>query len=393
MSEIDQSETEPQELGFLERAALRAFRRWEDKAEREAENAVHVLDQDEQKALRGIQRGVVFRAALIGALTASIAAAAEVWLETRMLGGAPDAATFSEKLHFWLALAPVIGIAAVLEIGLLYWDGLRSVHRLSKAAGLVLFDGPAQMSGIALALARAALELPNPQTGHGIDAHREVSKLWLLSVGLLYKAKVGLTSFLVKALIRRAAGRSLVRAWLIWAAVPVTAVWDAIVAYRMIREARLRAIGPSAAEEIARALFEGDKALSSAAEQATLQAVGSCIVSTHDAHPNLLALLDALERRVTPDEETVLDSTSEFMKSLEALSLEERRRVLEVAVVAAVLDGKLSGDERAMIQRAQAICQVEGLAGVERLRKSFVKGRGMTERAVERAIGTPIRPD
>ncbi|MEZ4248654.1 MAG: hypothetical protein R3B99_10480 [Polyangiales bacterium] len=228
------------ELGRLERFALRYLERAYGRVPARVDDAVHVLDTEERAQLRRIELGVVFRAALIGAFTAAIGAVVEIEA-TALLGDDPDAATFDQQLLFWAIVGPTVGVTAVLEIALLYWDGLRSVHRLAVAAGLPLFGAQDEPRTTALALARAALELPNPRTAHGIDAHREASKLWLASVGLLYKAKVGLTAFLAKALIRRAAGRSLLRAWLVWVAVPVTAFWDAVVAWRVIREAASRA--------------------------------------------------------------------------------------------------------------------------------------------------------
>ena len=90
-------------------------------------DGVHVLNPEERSELRGIERWMVIRAAIAGALSGLIAALAEVQAGP-LLGVDPDAATMGQQLDFWLLVGPVIGIATVFEIGFLYWDALRSVH-------------------------------------------------------------------------------------------------------------------------------------------------------------------------------------------------------------------------------------------------------------------------
>ncbi|MEM9071992.1 MAG: hypothetical protein AAGE52_26030 [Myxococcota bacterium] len=379
------------QLGILERWALRYLeKRFRKSPTAAGDDDVHVLNESERQRLRRIEQGVVLRAALIGAVTAAFAAGVEVLCTPWLLGPDPEAATWEMQAKFWAVVGPLIGVAAVIEIALLYWDSLRSVYSLSDAAGLRLFGQGPQTRTTALALARAALELPNPQTAEGIDAHREVSKVWLVTVGLLYKLKVGLTSFLLKALVRRAAGRAAVRAWLVWVAVPVTALWDAITAWRIVREARLRAMGPSAAHELASALFEDRPPLSEGARVAALQAVGGSIVSTHDMHPNLLALLRAVEGHLGDSAGYVLDDTKRFLEQLDSLDPKERLRALEVLAVSAIIDGRVTRTERELVADAQTRCGRQGLGGLRYLRRRFLAGQPLTLHDVQRAIGVPI---
>jgi len=389
---VDGAPASEEELGRLERLALRYLEKRERRRPTEPhDDDVHVLNPEERRALRAIERNVVIRAALIGACTAGLAAFVEIEAMA-LLGEDPDVAPWQAQLEFWLVVGPMIGVMAVLEIGLLYWDSLRSVHDLARAAGLEIFEGP---RGLAVAMARAALEMPNPRTGaEGIDAHREASKIWLVTIGLLYKAKVGITAFLVKALVRRAAGRSLVRAWLVWVGVPITALWDALVAWKVIREARLRAMGPSAAREVADALFPDDgtrEKLTPEARDAALMAVGGCIVRTQDRHPNLLALLDALEHEIGEvRDEVVLDDSERFVAQVEKLEDEERERVLEVFAVSAVIDGRLTRGERELFERIQQLAGRRGTEGLAALRKRFLRGEEITRAQVRTAIGEDV---
>lgn len=185
----------------------------------EAEDAVHVLNPNERRALARIQRGAIARAAAAGAISAGVAAALDLfWLQKT--GITPE----SDAMTYWGLLAAISGVTAFVEIAYLYFDALRSVLSLSRTAGLNIFSSDIEARrAVARALARAALELPNPpHRAFGVDPRRELSRTRLILVTLLYKAKIGLTNFLLKAVLRRAIGRAAVRAWLVFVAVPVS---------------------------------------------------------------------------------------------------------------------------------------------------------------------------
>ncbi|MFO0646873.1 MAG: hypothetical protein U0326_11595 [Polyangiales bacterium] len=141
----------------------------------------------------------------------------------------PSGAPFAAYAHYWGIVGGVTVVASVLEIAWLYWDGLRAVHALAHAAGLDLAEDPngEDPTGVVWALARAALELPNPPDGvAGLDPMLpEASKLKLVLASTVYKLKVALTGFVMKALVRRALGRAATRAVLELVAAPVTAIW------------------------------------------------------------------------------------------------------------------------------------------------------------------------
>jgi hypothetical protein len=161
-------------------------------------------------------------------------------------------------VRFYAVLGAATVIASVIEIAFLYWDGLRSVHQLAHAAGLDLFpETENDDAAVAAAMARAALELPNPiQNLFGVNPRREASRLRLIVASLVYKAKISVTNFLVKMLVRRTVGRAFVRSWLPFVAVPLTAAWNGVVCRLIIREARIRAMGPSAAKEMLDVILE-----------------------------------------------------------------------------------------------------------------------------------------
>jgi hypothetical protein len=238
------------ELALLERFGLSILRRSPaHPAVAGEDDPIHVLNPDERRALRRIERGAVLRAATAGALSGSASAGAAIWAR-RFLGPEGAAHSSADALRFWGTVGCATLVASAFEIGFLYWDALRSVHRMATAAGLKLSQQELSRDQreIALALARAALELPNPPHSElGVDPRRE-SIRWILALAsLLYKAKIALTNFLFKGVLRSLIGQSLATAALELVTVPVTAIWNAVVCWYVVREARLRAMGPSAA--------------------------------------------------------------------------------------------------------------------------------------------------
>ncbi len=345
-------------------------------------DAIHVLNADEREAVTRVERGAIVRSCLAGAVSASIAAAAEVWASASL---GDDAALFSgESLRFWAIVGGATAIAAVLEIAFLYWDILRSVHELSSVTGLRLFGKSEEETNevIAQGLARAALELPNPiEIGQRINPRREASKWRLLFASVVYKLKVGVSNFLFKMLVRRILGRvlvrSLVNSLLPFAAVPITAAWNGVVTWLVMREARLRAMGPSAAREWVEVVFADAPALTEAGRLAAVRAVAAAIVRTQDLHPNLVALLNEVIEKAGDTGTAELDDPDAFLRSLESLGAGEQRLALQLVSAACVMDGRVTRREKRLITEAfTALGRPVLLDAVEKLRHAFVAGHG-----------------
>lgn len=357
-------------------------------------DAVHYLNSEERAGLRRVQVGAVARSALAGALSASVSAAAELWANAFIPENVPVWSLAS--LHFWLIVGGATAAASVIEILFIYWDTLRAVHRLAHVAGLDVFGphGQGEHRAIAAALARAALELPNPVDGDvRVNPLRESSRAMLLAASLAYKAKIGVTNFLFKMVVRRMLGRVLVRSALNtlvpFVAVPVTALWNGVVTRKVLEEAKLRAMGPSAAEELTSLVFAEVPALSDAGRLAALRAVAAAIVRTQDLHPNLVALLEQVRQRAGDTGNAELDDVGEFLGSLGALPANERRVALQLLAVAIAVDGKVTAKETRLYADAlEAVGMPPDLAPVVRLTRAFAHGEGVAVEAL-RAMGAP----
>lgn len=366
---------------LLERVGVRYFRaRSSTRPSVTSIDAIHVLNPQERAAMRRVQAGAIFRSALAGALSGGASAAAEIIAEPLL---PPGAALFSaEGLKYWTFLGGVTLLAAVLEILFLYWDTLRSVHELAREAGLELFGKDRKTSDEALVdgLARAALELPNPiDLSARVNPHREVKKWRLVLASLAYKAKVGVTNFLVKMLVRRMLGRVAVRsvlgALVPFVAVPVTATWNALVTWRVLREARIRAMGPSALAELIETAFSDVANLSPQGRLSAVGAVAAAIVRTQDLHPNLVRMLSLVSKRAGDTGNNELDDVGQFLITLKALAPEELRLSLQLLALALAVDGKVTAREAKLWKDAQAAAgKPLDLKPVELLRRAFARG-------------------
>jgi hypothetical protein len=343
---------------LTERLALRVMRRQPNLAPvASADDPIHLLNPEEREALRRIQRWTVIRAAIAGALSATATFVASVLAHRSHPIDGPRV-SLHNLVTYWGWVGAVTLVASIVEIGFLYFDALRAAHRMACAAGLKLDPDTTREhdNEVLIMLARAALELPNPlKPLHGIDPLREASPLFVLLVSLLYKAKIALTTFLVKGILRGALGRAAARAVLDFAGVPVTAIWNAIVCRFVLREAQLRILGPSAIAELIE-VYSQSMQLSPAGWLVAERAVAGAVVRTRDFHPNHLALIRALTKQLPIEEVPEADDTQRFIRELALLDRADQTFALRVLVTASILDGRLTRAERRLLQQAFGVC-------------------------------------
>src|SRR5687767_9854564 len=118
-------------LPLFERLGLAVLRRAPARAPvAGADDPIHVLNADEQRELRRIERRAVLRAATAGALSGAATAAAAIWAH-RFIGVDGTPLSAGDGARFWLVVIGVTIVASIFEIGFLYWDALRSVHAMA----------------------------------------------------------------------------------------------------------------------------------------------------------------------------------------------------------------------------------------------------------------------
>jgi hypothetical protein len=176
--------------------------------------------------------------------------------------------------------------------------------------------------------------------------------------------------------VQRVLPRIASRYVLAFIAIPINGLWNGLVCWWVLREARIRVMGPSAAAEMLDAVLEHEPEPTPELAIALHRAVASCIVRTRELHPNHVAMMRAARQRLgDPIEDSELDDSVVFLKNLPQLSLAERRVVLRLLAAAAILDGRLVRPERRLLAEAYDAAQIpSGVEHVEKLRRAFVAG-------------------
>ncbi|MGZ8225003.1 MAG: LBF_2804 family protein, partial [Methylobacter sp.] len=158
-------------IGFLERAGVNYYRRLAESVDRKTG------DYAEDDSLCFLSVLITDYAAIIAFFIgagSSIPAVVLEWL-------------YMEKMDFYHYIALQIGIGLLfllVELVLLYWLGLKTVHSIACLTRHHQTDDESLLPGddtVANLLARAALELPDPVVRYlGIDPLKYISKSRLL---------------------------------------------------------------------------------------------------------------------------------------------------------------------------------------------------------------------
>jgi hypothetical protein len=285
-----------------------------------------------------------------------------------------------EQWQYWGLFLALIVVVRGLEILVLYWNAIRGAGRISALAGLQLAEHETGES-VARALVRAALELPNLREPiYGVDPYARTPRWKLTLLALGYKVKVGATSFLLRVLLRRLIGRAALRFFIPLVAIPVYAIWNTIVTAWVLRQARIRAFGPLAIRDLAQYLAAARGRLSPECRRLIVQGVGEAIVRTGTAHPNyhlllgrLLEVLDVSPQEIKVEWESACSAAGNLPEA-------ECRVLLTVLLVTAIIDGRVSKSELALLEEAHHLChRPYDRDKVGRILKAFLHAQGIEE--------------
>jgi hypothetical protein len=305
-------------------------------------------------ALTSATRRAVTLAALAGIVSGGIIGGAEVWVRQDMLDGL-EGMDWREHWPYWTGFFVFVAIISAIEIAFIYWISLRGVARITRESGLAL--GEDGYPGLfARGLARDALEFPSPRVHVlGIDPYAYVSRWRIIAKAVAYKMKVGVTSFLVRVFLRRVAARMAVRGFVPLVAGPLYAAWNAVIVWRVMHHARIRALGPPAAEAILQRIFSTGEPPRDAIAEMMLHGVGEMLRRGREAHPNYVYLLYRLREELEHESDIEVDWQARCAE-LGELSDDEQGQVLAVLAIAAVLGSWMRGGQKAMLREAVEAC-------------------------------------
>ena len=343
MPKIKRSKTD----SIIEKIGVKYFYRLSKKIKSEKVIKLKNIPPDPvlQVVTQNITVNTVIIAFLVGALTTVPAVIFEMYFRESYT---PN--------YYYLILALITVLLLMVEIGTLYWLGIKSVHTLAHLTG---YEGEADSHlpleyDVKKMMVRSALELEDPMVEYlGIDPSKYMSKKWLVIKALLYKAKIALTSIIVRFALRKIALRYGMRFNFIWVAIPITAIWDAVVMYRVIQDAKLRLFGYHLSQYISEEIIT-DKFLepySHSVKEGAIRAISTVMVLSKNYHPNNIILLIKLNKNLKVTDEKNYDDLELLLKYLDIASEKERHLLRTLAGISAVFDGKLNKGEKIALQQ------------------------------------------
>lgn len=331
---------------LIEKIGLKYFLQLSSKVKAEKHITLKNIVSDKvlQTVSQNITINAVIIAFLVGALTTVPTVIFEMYYKDNY---APTT--------YYLILSLITIVLLIIEVGILYWLGIRSVYTLASLTGYEEEKGDLPLEyAVKNMMVRSALELEDPAIEYlGIDPQKYVSKKWIIARTLLYKAKIMLTSIAIKLVLRKIAMRYGLRISFVWIAIPVTAIWDAIVMHRTIKDAKLRLFGYHLSKYISEEIIT-DKALqnySLTVKEGCIRAISSIMVLSKNYHPNSITLLIRLNLNLTIKEEKDYDNLDDFLAYLASASPKEKHLLRSLAGISAIFDSTINKKEKDALEK------------------------------------------
>ena len=256
------------------------------------------------ESIKKVERSTLIQAGFLGAASGALFGLTELGL-LAWFGEDRGGATWSDQWPYWVMFAIFGLLISVAEIALLYWRILRAAGRVGTLAGLDMDRDDVERM-IVLGMSRAALNMPNPRAEvHGVDPYSRLPRWKLIMYAVFYRLKVGATSMMVRLILRRIVARTAVRSIIPFAAIGVYAFWNIIITYWILRQARIRAAGPTALRDLDELTKEDCSTLEPSERQLLFKAVGETVILSQDAHPNYVLLLGQILDRCDLDADKI----------------------------------------------------------------------------------------
>ncbi|MHB2264106.1 LBF_2804 family protein [Aliihoeflea sp. PC F10.4] len=330
------------------------------------------LTKSDLARLAAIRNRAVILATISGTISGLIIGGGEIWIRLGLLNGDQQRSLLDDP-WLWAGFYAVVGLLTIVEIFFLYWNALNAITRIGDVVGLAMKDEPG--SGlVATGLARSALEIPNPHRKiYGIDPYANLPRWRLLLWNLAYKAKVGVTSFVLRILLRRVFARAVLRGYVPLLAVPLYAAWNAWITWAVMREARLRALGPYGVEQIVEMAGRRED---EPWRTALLHAVGETVRRGGDAHPTYVLLLARLLETLDRERDEIEVDWATAKQEARALDEEGRTALADLIACVAILAGKPSKSQDELLRELNEIAgRPHDAERIAKLRGALIDGQ------------------
>ncbi len=338
-----------QDLSILEKWALERYRKCQQRITCDDDTVISLKACHTE--INKVERRTIRNAAIAGAMSGLSGAIAAYFADPLMPSGDPS---LTEQLPYLSIVFSVTFIATALEIAYLYWDGLYAAVHINRIAQRCELNCPTQERTMDLILVRSALELAEPVDPlFGINPLSRKSKLRVFLKTIAYKAKIAVTNFLLKALLKRIFGRAASRYFVELIAVPVFALWNMLITRWIMAETRTRALGHAIVESLYPVILNDLSSMSKQGQHACFLALGEAVHSSGEFHPNVVLFLERFTRETDLCEDELIKQ--DFHETVKTCSESEQRTVIDVLTAACSLNGKLTKADQRCIRDANEL--------------------------------------
>ncbi len=207
-------------------------------------------------------------------------------------------------------------------------------------------------------------------------------------ISLAYKAKISISSFVAKALVKRVLGRSAARSIIELATVPIFAVWNALIFVWVLRKVRMVLIGPRLIRELALLAFPNSDYTPDDGFQASMAtALGVLIVQKGELHPNAARLLDYLVQSFGLKAGQFSDKREVLYEQISSLDPQDQLRLFRSCLLVAVLDGNYKKREENLLADIATRLNLEwSTAEVKRYANSLKKSGWITDESLRKQM-------
>lgn len=358
------------------------------------ENKITLVNHREHRKLEWTKIGAIFRAALIGSFFCFISGLVELiagkhWGYVGDLAGVYTVPT-SHVVYFWVVVILINVIDTILEILFLYLDSLRAAALIAGYIGLDpwLMGYVNDLDHAATAIVRAAFELPHPSNQIlGIRPLRYSNRLNAFFKAFLWKTKRGLTSVLLGLFLKRLIPRATMKVASPFVSVPIAALWNSLVAWKIICDIYSIVIGNIAISRIITKVVEPRwQKLSDTARQLLYCTAGVAIALEQEIHPTLETLLRLLCRYWgDPPRDLPIDDKQYLQSQLMDIPKEEQLLILQLLAVAIVSNSHISLTSMRYLRNVLLACGLNtDEQGIDELRdqlssKSYIDVEHITD--------------
>ena len=292
-------------------------------------------------------------AAVSGIASGALIGGLEIWLNVTITD---TDESWIRWVEYWAIFLGVSVVISAVEIVFLYWVVLWRVAKITSIAGLRLSEEEVEQV-IAIGLSRSALDLPDPREPiYGIDPFQRVPRWRLWAYALMYRLKIGATSFIVRVMLRRILARAAVRALIPLVAIVVYAIWNAIIIAWIMRGSRVRAVGPVAIAELADSVRSKLEGLDEHSRRLMLAAVAEVIIRSENDHPNFVLLLGRLFEEFDIEPGSLTFDWTACQSDLGKLTPEAQELLLMLVNITVMLDGRPRRKQKRFAEEVHSAC-------------------------------------